>query len=57
MAGKKVARVTDRDSDRDRIVTGSSTVFVNNKKVARVTDRDSDRDRIVTGSPTVFVGG
>ena len=57
MAGKKAARVTDRDSDGDRIVTGSPNVSTNNKKAARVTDRDSDGDRIVTGSPNVFIGG
>ena len=28
MAGKKAARVTDRDSDGDRIVTGSPNVFI-----------------------------
>lgn len=52
-----IARVGDKDSRGNTIVSGSSNVFINGRAVARVGDKDSRGDTLVQGSSTVFVNG
>ncbi len=55
---KAICRVGDKDSDRDVITTGASTVFINGRAAALSSKSvDSARDTKLKGSSSVFIEG
>ena len=50
-----LVRIGDEDSAKNKMVEGSSDVFVNGIEVCRLKDKDSAKNEVVTGSASVFV--